>query len=1377
MQSQEFEVESKDRLSTIIFAVLKTKPKSTQEFIDRLIDSDVIPFPYFKDNEMAGFSMGIVNDKGEKKSFGAKLISQSLSWGKLKKKINYKPDQDNELLLELAKKISGNKPIKRQASLPLLDIVPELDVTHAKTDSQEEGSPADEWVQPFEFSHLPSKDLLLTAFKKYTQAVESGDRTSSQLFLDQGATGTGKSYALASGTAEYLKSAIGRKNIICVVPEKRHGAAIKEDIEQQLGAKQIRVIPKNSEAMVEYGIPEKCPLRSDELYRMSPKIKAIESLVEDVKKEYERGVNMQKSTVDALLDRVERDMREIRLGCFGWIKSAANSKPEDTKSNCVTCKGCTTMFPGAALFSNKEPSIAVLTYHKLFSGLRSFEIKRGRARFFTYSPFVREAGGGKSPFKKCIFLMEEYSQGHMKIVSKIEEDALRLSLTETAKMVTRHFESAVDSVCGRIHKEDASVFQRFRGEIEEVRQRVLEKRAKFYLHDKSYKPFEHGDAKFNLFPNEGDTLNKAIASMSPVYSSIFPKDQIGLKRDDVTDVGFSNEIALFTVKKFDQTWMMRKEEFSSISSASLMMQEMIIEPVTWMAAEFIRITQCLPDSNMDWSLIFLEEVTGKNRDMVEFLVALMQSRESTKHVALSEVSGVSVLNDFYICGYDYIEARKIDGDNIVDIYVRIARPSPEAMIDCLLEDANKNTVYISSASCTIKSAITNFNLEWLESRHIGKIQTLSSVEGHAVLAEKSRDKVSPNVIWGGEKVTSPLLNLNLNPVKKSKSIPFIKAVLEKFAASLVGDGEKSCRSRVGILFANSKEDVKAIMASFRELAKERLDGKIFDEVEFHEVAAEAFAKGATEEIRRSAAEQLLRKSGTRLTLIFTTYGSMTTGANLTLKFDGIPTKESNFWSYVGHRGVRRHAASSGVEVDISDIVIAEKISNLVNENNYIREGHHIAAMGDLDWGYLSRNALAYNPDGPAIAMSSAIGKTTYLSAAMFDLVMQSIGRMDRTLNSSAEPNVFISSQLAKTFRDADVEIIGKTIIPPAITTAIKTAREQIEESDICDREDHIESIEMSSSELFTHFAKNIRLSPQIRDIWEKARDAFTSSTNELENLVIPVYDGHDFLHAEITPYLYLNKVKDLDYSLREMGLGIESIMFEVPEKFIEITTGTAQVAFEEKGLQVRFYEPQKINSKLAMNLPASYCRQTESLKIKSFFVIKPAILKEVVFPAKYEKEVRHIAERLCGKRVLKDDEVGNHLIERSDLFLPDSDCCIDAKAWSIDTMSASADSASMESLVKDARTKLRLMRDDAPNGQWTPSRYIYGFRRWFNRFVNSGNGSGAIFVKSGTDSELTNVYGDWDVAFLSIHGHHILHRALNAMGEKSAEEKIEIQSI
>lgn len=1352
-----------ERIKTLMDQVLKKKPKDIKEFIDLTIDLDVVPFPYFKDGEMAGFSLSIANGKGK---FSASKISPKLRWGALSKKVDYQEEQHAPILRQLAQKINSKSPLKTQsefcfgvaAAAQTFESQESIPMEHII-----EGTSAEDMVRDFKFSALPSMELLNHAFETYETALDEAgtSKGSSMLYLDQGATGTGKSHALAKGTAQYLKRAKGKKNVICVVPEKRHGVAIKEDLAKEMDVKNIQIIPRNSEAMVEYGIPTGCPLRGNAALKMDARINKLESLKYDYSEEKKKGVHAQKTTTDSLLDAIDSELRELRSGCLSWIKKSVEGQ-EAIQSKCTTCKGCMTMFPGAALFNNSSPAVSIITYDKLYFGLPSFEIKKKRARFFTYSAFVTEAGGGKTPFKNCIFLMEEYSQGHMKIVSRIEENAIKISLAETAKTIVRNFDSAFSGVCSRILVENPEVLQRFKSSVEEVRKKIEARCKEYYLHSKEYKPFATGDAKFNLFPARGTTLDRAIASMNPVFSSLFPKEQIGLRKEDISSAGLDSDTAMFSVKKFKHQWEMRGEDFSPATTASLMMQEKIIEPVTWMAAEFMRVTQWLPESNMDFSYIFLDEVTGKNREMMEFLSSLMQIRNSTKRLPLDEVSGASVLDDFYICGYEYLEARQINGDNIVDIFVRVARPSPEAMIDCMLSGGS-NVVYISSASCTINSAITNFDLEWLRSRHGGNIRTLDEFEGQAILNEKTTEKVAPKVIWGGTSVNHPILNLNLDQERKSKSIPYMRAILEKFAASLLGDGNKALRSRVAIIFANSKKDVDAIMAAFNELIQERLEGKVYDIVASHKVYAESFAKGITEKIKADAAKQLLEHNGTQLTLIFTTYGSMTTGANFTLKFDEIPCREANFWAYVGNRPVRRHEGARGIDVDISDIVLVEKITNLVNEKNYIREGHHIAAMGTLDWGFLARNALAHNPKGPAINMSTAISKTPYLAAGMFDLIMQAIGRMDRTLNSSAQPSVFISSQFAKTFRDADKKVIGNTILPPAIVEAIRTAHEQIEVSNTCDREDLDEDLGLSSSEIYSFLANGIRTKDDFRAIWELSRDAFISGANELENLVIPSFEKHEILSDECGAYKFLGKIKRLISALNKVGLSLQHLMFEIPVEFVDLSGGVAQVAYEENGRQVRFYEPEKAPSQFVKNFPASYSEPGKIPKIKSFFIIKPAIFKEVIFPAKYEKEVKHITEKLCSRDVLDESAVGNHLIERSDLFIPECDACVDAKAWSIETMNSVADLKSMEALVKEARAKLRLMREEAPPGEWAPSRYIYGFRKWFNHLVNCGINSGAIYVKAGTDAELTNEDGDWDVAFTNIHSHYILHRTLNAI--------------
>ncbi|MEC3768781.1 hypothetical protein [Cupriavidus sp. SS-3] len=55
-------------------------------------------------------------------------------------------------------------------------------------------------------------------------------------------------------------------------------------------------------------------------------------------------------------------------------------------------------------------------------------------------------------------------------------------------------------------------------------------------------------------------------------------------------------------------------------------------------------------------------------------------------------------------------------------------------------------------------------------------------------------------------------------------------------------------------------------------------------------------------------------------------------------------------------------------------------------------------------------------------------------------------------------------------------------------------------------------------------------------------------------------------------------------------------------------------------------------------------------------------MREVVVAVEYEQECRVLIEQYCKKPVMPDGVVPAHLFERCDLFIPQCDACVDAKA-------------------------------------------------------------------------------------------------------------------
>ena len=115
------------------------------------------------------------------------------------------------------------------------------------------------------------------------------------------------------------------------------------------------------------------------------------------------------------------------------------------------------------------------------------------------------------------------------------------------------------------------------------------------------------------------------------------------------------------------------------------------------------------------------------------------------------------------------------------------------------------------------------------------------------------------------------------------------------------------------------------------------------------------------------------------------FGGMATGANLHQELPLPLPENSNFFRYVGGASVRRHAGSERVGVDVSDVVLAEQVTNVVSENNYLRIGHHLAAKGDFTWLQIGHKLFGRKDAAePWWATSAAVKQTPQYVAAQLD---------------------------------------------------------------------------------------------------------------------------------------------------------------------------------------------------------------------------------------------------------------------------------------------------------------------------------------------------------------------------------------------------------
>lgn len=623
------------------------------------------------------------------------------------------------------------------------------------------------------------------------------------------------------------------------------------------------------------------------------------------------------------------------------------------------------------------------------------------------------------------------------------------------------------------------------------------------------------------------------------------------------------------------------------------------------------------------------------------------------------------------------------------------------------------------------------------------VQSLEQAAGQRVMAEKALGKPTPEVIWGEPGAPSVVDST----FTAKADAPAMLDTLNTFANTLVGEAVASAVSRYAILFFNSNQNCAQAKAAFEQLPTRTEAGVA---IHCHVVTAETFANGEMTRIREEIARHLQAEEEPRCYLIFATYRGLATGANLHVELRNLASLSENLLAYVGGGPLRIHVGSSALGVDVSDIVLVEPLTHYVNENNFYRIGHQLAALGDLTWRRVGRQIFQTTASGqkqgmePWMATAGAVRRTRHYVAVQFDGGMQSIGRMDRTLNAAAMPRVFLNRHFAPIFAAVDTTMIGETFLPPTIERVIDSAKARMAAADMLERVDHIDAVELSSSEFFAYLATLVRHDDVARLAWLQARSFLVA------HQVIPrkqLDDGDPIARA-------------IDASLAQYGVSLRDFYFEIPESFSRAGNGSYQLTFEREGNRFLLWPKDvgPLTSALAYNGPRQAPRG-------GALFVRPDLMREVVVAVEYEQECRVLIEQYCKKPVTPDDVVPAHLFERCDLFIPQCNACVDAKAWSHASMDDASNQASLEKLIEDARMKLRLMQAEARPREWAPKRYLYAFRHWWPTLAER-QGRVAVFFQE--DAPVPAEANDWDVAFVHVAEHWVIGTVLSSLDGSAA---------
>lgn len=1191
-------------------------------------------------------------------------------------------------------------------------------------------------IEEFAFRSHPSQDFLRKALHDY-----AAGRAAGKIYVDPAATGTGKSWALTNEPVSHIAAWEGKPlTLVYLAPEWRHLNPIHEDLKRSLVGTSAPVIVFRSQldTLEETGIPKGCPLRKASSDLETPKLiqdleRGIELLYRDDDRRNEYRERLEKPI------RLERDALKMR--CRKWIESQAGLPSPDVRH----CQTCRCMYPGNEAFQKRTgPMVVLMTYQKLFWGLSAFEIDGSRARFFTYSPFVSEPTMKESPFPNCFFVGEEFSHGHKRITDDIEKRAIKVNVFEAASFAVRGLADAFDKTCLVIESANKPLYLKYRERLQVVRNYAVDRHSSFWLPGEVH-PYANGRACVLFRPDEHFESRQAlVAAISPAFSSLFSHDQMGARLDStVTDTTDGYRVI---VKPFKSTSQMRAEGCESVPVSAAQAIRRTLEPIAdvFNAINTVDLAnkeaRNLQGRRPEWAGLFLKDVTQGKPEIAEY-IATLPGRRSSNSLDAQKDETLSVLDQFYLRGYEFIEAGMFDGHQL-EINVRLSKRSTESMVNSILKAGNG--FYVSSASATVRSAITNIDLDWLALSRGHPLEILPLDEGKRVLEEKTGPKAQPEIVWGSDDIPN-VLNLSFGDSGDDSGTNV--AVLNAFARDLADTGIMA--PRCSLLFFNSGRRAAQARDAFGNYLKKTF-GEGSHRCEF--IDAKSFHGGAWKDFHADFGRNLASSEKPKIYLVFVAFGGMATGANLHQELLLPLPENANFYRYVGGSSIRRHTGSDRVGVDVSDVVLAEQVTNVVSENNYQRIGHHLAAKGDFTWLQIGHKLFGRKDAAePWWATSAAVKQTSQYVAAQLDIAMQSVGRMDRTLNSSYTPKVFLNSRFAGIFAAVTPEIVGETILPPAMRLVLESAKRQLRVSEVCVKTDFIARADCGTREFFSRLAQEVRDSFFARDLWIELRDFLSSYV---------VITGKDFLSTNETA-VRLNR------KLTQYGVSVTDFYFAIPPKAVfSKLRDKWGLFFTADGDEYCFYDPD------FAPVNAQKCWYRTILPKTSGYVmmVRPAAMFDVVWPSDYERTCRVAVTAWARKRALEDRATPLHLFERSDIFVPQCGAAVDAKAWSVCTMEGSANIDKIEQLIADARMKLGLMKTEA-NGKWVPERYVYAFKNWWPALEEKYGRVAVFFDGDGLQNDFR---GAWDVAFVHVQDYAVLTEILDELDTVPAGTSAEV---
>lgn len=1254
------------------------------------------------------------------KTYESSELSERLSWSKITKNHGFDPKLENKRIFKEFG-LAGRRAVMKGKSENI----------EVRSDKNENASSLADRLTEADLGEHPSRVL----FKK---AVESqfGGGSVGKLYIDASPTGTGKSWSITEELIAQIKNGIGKK-IIVLAPEKRHMTPIFERIRNKLPNSNAFIAKSKGEVLAEADFPDGC------LFQNSKSTDSVDlgKKVEQLRTQYKKR---NKEEDIELRIKIENELG----GLWNKVKSNCESLIKKTdKKHADPCMRCGICFPGSKFMGEKENAVAIMTYDKIYYGLDSLEWTGQKSvSFFKYSPFVSNDSKGMKSFKNCLFVCEEYSHGHKRLVGVIEEKAVSFSVFGALENTVRSYSDAYRKKMLVISHDNEEFFSKYEKRAIEKTDAVMTGMAGFWMGDKNLFPYLNERACVIFSPKMGVETKTFSASMSYAYTSLFPTTEWGIKALDKkkSDLFDGNEHA-FSLMEFKNSHEMKKAGYASLRFTVDMANAKILEKV---GLSIKLLSEAEMDSSVSsrtkaYSEEMLREVYGADEQGEAITQYIRQSARGRSGMRISSSLGgrasMGLSDSFYELGYKMLMATAQDGS--ADIRIRMVDKSPELMMSQLLNA--KNSLFLSSASVMLDSPITNVDLDWIEKKHPGERADRAAM-GKLLSIKESMRRI-PEIVWGDEcSKQSSLVEFENKSDEEA-----MRAALDAFVRSLEDHPNED---RYALVFCNSKADCLKAQKAVKSIHE---TGALRMELETNVFDASDFKNGNADKVKEKIAKHFASKARTaKAFVIFAPYNSLATGVNLHVSIGRDELfGESRVWDYCDKsEKLRVRGKTANLEADVSDIVLLEPQTHVVNEENYLRVAHQLLAIGDLDWIEVGVGAITKGWE-PWKSMTSLLKSTKHFATAQFDSTMQALGRMERTLNSSKQPRIFVNKRFVNSLSALGDDELRGTMLTKSMKALVNSAKERIKKIERAIRLDELEFSFMgerrkcSSGEFLKFLAIRVRGdgSKEVRKLWRELRKYLT------ENQVL----RHNEAHPSGTA--------DLISELKKWDLKLEDFYFSLPMELLRARKNlkTGYVRYVRDGNVFSFHS----DGESSEGFLASYGNWKSSCGDKSIMALRPDLLREVAKATEFEWECRNMMEDY-GKRKTFGDSVEEHLFERADLFVEECGLAVDAKAWSAKTMSSAANESVIEELLEKASYKLSAMKDEA-NGSWYPTRYVYAMKTWWPSIAEKYGEVAVFFKKDGIQCDIDD---EWEAAFVHMASHEAIVEVMNGLHKEISDE-------